>query len=235
VIWIHGGAWRGGTKDQCPAVPMLRQGYAVASVEYRLSQVAIWPAQIHDCKAAVRFLRANAAKYSLDPERFGAWGGSAGGHLVALLATTGGVKELEGDLGNPDQSSRLQAVCNWFGPTDFQTIQEQANQNPHSKLEHNSAKSPESLLIGGAVLENKDKAAAASPITYVSKDDCPILTMHGDKDPLVPHQQAQEFHEVLKKAGVDSTLEIIAGAGHGFGGPEIYKKVQEFFDKHLKK
>ena len=235
VIWIHGGAWRGGTKNNCPALGLLSEGYAVASVEYRLSQVATWPAQIHDCKAAIRYLRANAAKYNLDPQRFGAWGGSAGGHLVAVLATSGGVKELEGDLGNADQSSRVQCVVNWFGPSNFLTMQSDSDKNSHSRMRHDGPSSPESLLIGEALMENKDKAAAASPITYVSKDDCPTLHVHGDKDPLVPHQQSQALHEALTKAGADSTLVIVEGAGHGFRGPDQLKRVQEFFDKHLKK
>ena len=119
LLYVHGGGWTSGSKDNPPTDRFVKRGYAVASISYRLSQEAIFPAQIHDCKAAVRWLRANAAKYALNTDRIVAWGGSAGGHLVALLATSGGVKELEGDLGNPDQSSRIQGAINFFGPTDF--------------------------------------------------------------------------------------------------------------------
>ncbi|HOD81387.1 MAG: Carboxylesterase NlhH [Planctomycetes bacterium ADurb.Bin126] len=235
VIWVHGGAWRAGTKNNCPALPLLSEGYAVASVEYRLSQVAIWPAQIHDCKAAIRYLRANAAKYGLDPQRFGSWGGSAGGHLSAMIAVSGEVKELEGDLGHADQSSRVQCAVNWFGPSNLQTMQSDSDKNAFSRMRHDGPNSPESLLIGGDVMKDKDKAASASPITYVSKDDCPMLHMHGDKDPIVPPQQSQVLHDALTKAGVASTLVFVEGAGHGFRGPDHIKRVREFFDKHLKK
>ena len=118
IVWVHGGAWRAGSKAKPPALWMLERGYAVASISYRLSQQAVFPAQIHDCKAAIRWLRAHASKYGYDAERIGAWGASAGGHLVALLGTSSGVKELEGDLGYNDQSSRVQAVVDYFGPTD---------------------------------------------------------------------------------------------------------------------
>ncbi|MCX5676878.1 MAG: alpha/beta hydrolase [Planctomycetota bacterium] len=232
IVWIHGGAWLGGSKNGTPAMGQLRRGYAVASINYRLSQEAIFPAQIHDCKAAIRWLRAHAKEYNIDPKRIGVWGSSAGGHLVALVGTSGDVKELEGDEGNLDQSSRVQAVCDWFGPTDF--CQMAAHAMPDSKLDHDAAGSPESKLIGGPIQENKDKVAKANPITYVSKDDPPFLIMHGDKDPLVPHHQSEILAEALRKAGVQVTFETVKGAGHGFGGPEVTKTVEEFFDKHLK-
>lgn len=232
IVWIHGGAWLGGSKNGTPAMGQLRRGYAVASINYRLSQEAIFPAQIHDCKAAIRWLRAHAKEYNLDPKRIGVWGSSAGGHLVALVGTSGDVKELEGDEGNLDQSSRAQAVCDWFGPTDF--CQMAAHALPDSKLDHDAAGSPESKLIGGPIQENKDKVAKANPITYVSKDDPPFLIMHGDKDPLVPHHQSELLNDALKKAGVAVTFKTVEGAGHGFGGPDVMKTVEEFFDKHLK-
>jgi len=228
LIWVHGGAWVGGSKDRCPALPYLRDGYAVASINYRLSQHAIYPAQIEDCKAAVRWLRANAAKYKIDPDRFGVWGSSAGGHLVALLGTTGRVKDF--DQGeNLQVSSKVQAVCDWFGPTDVT----QMSKFP-STMKHDTPDSPESKLLGGPVQENKDKAARANPITFVSKDAPPFLIMHGDKDPLVPMNQSELLVEALKKAGVEVTFQVIPGAGHGFGGPEIQKTVREFFARHLK-
>ncbi len=126
VIWIHGGGWEAGNKDNPPGLGLLKKGYALASINYRLSQEAKFPAQIEDCKAAIRFLRANAKKYNLDPDHFGVWGASAGGHLVALLGTTGGVKELEGDGPNKEESSAVQAVVDWFGPTDMLQMKAQA-------------------------------------------------------------------------------------------------------------
>jgi acetyl esterase/lipase len=237
LIWIHGGAWMGGSKDGAPqpALQLLRRGYAVASINYRLSQHAPFPAQINDCKAAVRFLRANAPKYDLDPDHFGVWGGSAGGHLVALLGTSGDVKELEGEGSNPGVSSRVQAVCDFFGPADLLTMAEQSG--PDSTIQHDSPSSPESRLLGGPILESKQAARLASPVTYVTKDDPPFLIVHGDKDNVVPVGQSKELHEALLKAGVDSTLLVIPGAGHGRGilTPETDRVVTTFFDKHLKR
>jgi len=232
IVWVHGGAWQAGSKEGCPALRIVPRGYAAASLNYRLSQEAIFPAQIEDCKAAIRWLRAHAKEYNLDPARFGAWGASAGGHLVALLGTAGDVKELAGTGGNLDQPSRVQAVCDFFGPTDF--CQMAAHSLPGSPIQHDDPRSPESLLIGGALQENKDKAARANPITYVTQNAPPFLILHGDKDPLVPHHQSEILAEALKKAGVEVTFHTVAGAGHGFGGPQIDKMVDEFFDRHLK-
>jgi len=230
IIWIHGGAWRTGTKnDSVPALPLTAEGYAVASVEYRLSQEAVFPAQIYDCKAAVRWLRANASQYNLDPARFAAMGASAGGHLVALLGASGGVAALEGDVNDLKQSSRVQAVVDWYGPSDFLQIG-----IPGSDIKHNEAGSPESQLIGGALLEHKDKAAQASPITYVSKDAPPFLIMHGDSDRSVPFNQSELLHAALQKAGVDSTLIPEKGIGHGFSGPQYLPPVREFLNRCLK-
>ena len=235
IIWIHGGAWLGGDKRGGPFFQMLTRGYAAASINYRLSQQAVFPAQIEDCKAAIRWLRAHAKEHNLDPGCFGVWGSSAGGHLVALVGTSGGVKSLEGaGGGNLDFSSRVQAACDWFGPTDFTQMEAHAL-TPGKPFNHNAADSPESRLIGGALQENKDKARAASPITYVTSDDPPFLIMHGDKDPLVPHHQSELLAAALKKAGVEVTFHTVKGAGHGFGGPDIMRMVGEFFDKHLRK
>jgi len=231
IIWIHGGAWRGGSKENCPALRYLERGYAVASINYRLSQHAVFPAQIQDCKAAVRWLRAHAKEYRLDPDHFAAWGSSAGGHLVALLGTSGGVKEFdEGE--NLRESSRVQAVVDFFGPTDF--TQMARFSLPNSPFDHNAADSPEARLIGGAVQENPGKAARANPITYVSKDDPPFLIMHGDNDNIVPYQQSELLRDALAKAGVPVTLKIVKAAGHGFGGREIDQEVAAFFQKLLK-
>ena len=239
MIWIHGGGWEGGSKEGAMGLGMLAKGYAVASINYRLSQEAKYPAQIEDCKAAVRFLRANAKKYNLDPDHFGVFGASAGGHLVALLGTTAGVKELEGDGPNQDVSSAVQAVVDWFGPTDFLKWKEQFKEETDVKpgLDPDAADGLVGRLLGGAVQENKDKAEKANPIHYITKDAAPFLIMQGDKDPLVPVGQSRMLDEALKAAKVESTLVVIEGNGHGGPGfvtPENLQKIVDFFDKHLK-
>lgn len=228
IVWVHGGAWLGGSKEGGgPALPLVGKGYAVASINYRLSHHAIFPAQIEDCKSAIRWLRANAKKYNLDSDHIGVWGASAGGHLAALLGTSGDVKELEGESGRSDLSSRVQAVVDWFGPTDM------------TKMggSHDGPKSPEARLLGGPVQENKRKAARANPITYVTKDDPPFLVLHGDKDPTVPFSQSELLVAALSKAGLDVKFRPIKGGGHGgrdFQSVEIRKLIEEFFDRHLK-
>lgn len=238
VIWIHGGGWSAGTRQSIPANELVQAGFALAAVQYRLSGEAIFPAAIVDCKAAVRWLRANAAKHNLNAERFGAWGSSAGGHLVALLGTSAGVKEFE--VGEHlEQSSAVQAVCDWFGPTDFLRMTEHAKEaGIVSKIDHDSAKSPESRFIGGAIQQNKDKVARANPVTFVSAKSPPFLILHGDKDALVPLGQSKILHEALKKASVESTLIVLDGAGHGgagFTSVENRKRQMQFFSKHLGK
>ncbi|MBM4156321.1 MAG: alpha/beta hydrolase [Lentisphaerae bacterium] len=234
IVWIHGGAWRGGDKTPCDGLPVLEKGIAVASISYRLSGEAVFPAQIEDCKAAVRWLRANGRRRGLDVERIGAWGSSAGGHLAALLGTTGGVKAF--DVGaNLDQSSRVQAVCNYYGPADLSLMQ--AHSGPESRLRHDLPDSPESLLIGGRVADHPDKAAAASPVTYATPDDPPFLTVHGTADPLVPIGQARVLDEALRAAGVPSTLIVLDGAGHGgreFQTPVLRAEILRFFERHLR-
>lgn len=217
VVWIHGGGWQNGDKGLSPTGVQLRQagrGYAVASVNYRLSGVATHPAQIHDCKAAIRWLRANAATYRIDPDRVGVWGSSAGGHLVALLGTSGDVPALEGP-DNPGVSSRVSAVVDWYGPTDFLGMQAQGL--PCSG-DHWSASSPEGRMLGCASAACPDTAREASPITWVSGDDPPFHIVHGTNDCTVAPLQSQTLHEALQEAGVDSTLTMIAGGGHG--GPQ---------------
>jgi acetyl esterase/lipase len=224
IICVHGGAFMMGSKHEIMGLKYTTEGYAVASVEYRFSQHAIFPAQIEDYKAAVRCLRANAAKYRLDPDRFGAWGGSAGGHLVAMLGTAGDVKGF--DVGeNLNVSSRVQAVCDWFGPTDFL----------HLPAGSQRAGTPESRLIGGPIKDNPEKARRASPISYVSKDAPPFLIVHGDADPAVPYHQSELLDAALRKAGVPVVFYTVKGGGHGrFSDPKVPELVREFFAQHLK-
>lgn len=229
VVWIHGGAWRAGSKENCRSRVFLEEGFAAASINYRLSQHATFPAQIEDCKAAIRYLRANAKKYDIDPDRIGVWGASAGGHLVALLGTTGDVKDF--DKGhNLHVSSKVQAVCDFFGPTDFTKMSEF-----ESRMDHDAADSPEAILVGGPVQENKEACRRANPITYVSTNDPPFLIVHGDKDPLVPHNQSELLYEALKKVDVDVKFHSVKGGGHGFKDAQVDTMVSEFFKKHLKK
>ena len=241
IIWVHGGGWTSGNKALSPNGPQLRQitrGYAVASINYRLSQQAKFPAQIEDCKAAARWLRAHAGEYNLDPGRFAAWGSSAGGHLAALMGTSAGVAELEGSGGNPGHSSRVQAVVDWFGPTDLLKMSTDSLPFPCNVLDHDSPFSPESLLIGCAIQTCPNKTEPANPIRYVSADDPPFLIMHGDHDCLVGPPQSQRLHDALAAAGVEATLKFIAGAGHGgseFDDAENRKLVDDFFAEHLSK
>jgi acetyl esterase/lipase len=231
IIRIHGGAWLAGSKESEDPQDYLQDGFAVASINYRLSQHAIFPAQIQDCKAAVRYLRANAQKYNLDPNRFAIWGESAGGHLAALLGTTGDVNEF--DVGeNLSVSSRVQAVVDYFGPTDF--LQMEEHRLPNGMI-HNSPDSPESKLIGGYIQDNPQKVAKANPITYVKKDDPPFLIIHGDMDPLVPHHQSELLEAALKKAGAPVLFYTVKGGGHGgFMDPNVPRLTKQFFEKHLK-
>lgn len=233
IIWIHGGGWAAGDKAGCPAQRMTAQGYAVASLNYRLSGDAIFPAQIEDCKAAIRWLRAHAKEYNLDANHFGVWGSSAGGHLVALLGTSGDVKDFDKGA-HLDMSSRVQAVCDYYGPTDL--LQMDAHALPTARLKHDPATSPESRLIGGAIQENKEKTARANPIAYITPDDPPFLIVHGDQDPTVPHHQSELLFEALKKSGVSAHFHTIHGAGHGngFAGKNIDDMVDAFFGKNLK-
>ena len=246
IVWIHGGGWVSGNKENPPTLMFLRKGYAVASINYRLSPVAPFPAQIHDCKAAIRFLRAKAPEYNVDPDRIGVWGGSAGGHLVALLGVSDGVKELEGDGGNPGVSSKVQAVCDFFGPTDFTKIKElRMSDDPsiQQKLKEFNLDNDSNVLaklLGGPIDQKQELAIQASPMTYVKKllndkkDYPPFLIMHGEKDPVVPVEQSIEFNDALKAAGLDSTLKVYKGAKHGSLGGDSMKLVEEFFAKSLK-
>jgi acetyl esterase/lipase len=230
IIWIHGGAFMGGSKQDHVPLDYLERRYAVASINYRLSQHALFPAQIEDCKSAVRWLRTHAEKYQLDAERFAAWGESAGGHLAAMLGVSGHVTAFEvGD--HLDVSSRVQAVVDYFGPTDF--LQMDAHRLPEGML-HDPEDSPESKLVGGAIQANKEKTAAANPITYVRSDAAPILIVHGDQDPLVPFHQSMLLEAALKKAGVEVVFYPVKGAGHGgFKDPKVVELTAEFLSTHL--
>ena len=239
IVTIHGGGWRGGSKAGCPMLGMVPMGYAVASVEYRFSQKALFPAQIQDCQAAIRWLRANSKKYNFDPDHIGVTGSSAGGHLVALVGTSGGKKVFAPIGGNEEQSDRVQAVCDFFGPADFNTVMQQAADDKNIKniFKFNTPADPYSGLIGVPLNSDQQKGAAVSPVHYVSKDNPPTLILHGTFDALVPYAQSVELAAALKEKGVPVFLQTLPGSGHGgpaFGKPAATKLVETFFDKYLK-
>ena len=210
VIWIHGGGWRNGTKEKCFITWLPEHGYAVASISYRLSNIAKFPAQLHDCKGAVRWLRANAKKYGYDPDKFYVAGASAGGHLTALMATTSGHEKLEGTTGgNLKQSSAVQGAIDYYGATDFIL---------RSKTQPSRANEKGSVvydLLGGGAHEKIEAAKLASACYHISKDDVPLLIFHGTMDKTVLIDQSQAIDRKYRKAGLSVEFHAIEGASHG--------------------
>ena len=232
VLWIFGNRWSRGSKEHRPPLNLIPHGYIIVTIDYRLSGEAPFPAAIEDCKAAVRWIRANAAAYHFDPDHTGAWGHSAGGHLAALLGTSGGVAELEGAGDNSTFSSRVQAVCDMSGPSDFLQFYEVVS-NSNDSMARKATVAIEQFL-GGPVEQNRAKALAASPITYVSKGNPPFLVIHGMNDMTVPVSQSEAFASKLKAAGVQVQLIVDENRGHGVGGPAFANEITSFFDKYLK-
>ncbi len=211
IVWVHGGAWRAGSKNDMPLGALIPDGYAIASVDYRLSPVARFPAQVHDIKAAIRFLRAKQSHYGLDARQVSIAGSSAGGHLAALVGVTNGHAELEGKVGEHlDQSSSVQAIIDLFGPTNFDTILTQST--PHGL----SVRVPAlQLLLGGQPVDVPELAKLASPVAHVDDKDPPLLLIHGDQDPQVPINQSHELHARYKQARRPVQFEVVHGAAHG--------------------
>ncbi|MBL8827258.1 MAG: alpha/beta hydrolase [Planctomycetaceae bacterium] len=231
VVYIHGGSWRAGSYQTCSVDYLANEGFAVASIEYRFSNVTIFPAQIHDCKAAIRWLRAHAKEYGYDATKIGVAGSSAGGHLAVLLGTSGDVVDLEGDIGgNADQSSRVAAVVDYYGPTDFVL---------RGKTHHARANAPDSStyqLLGGAANANPDKARRASGVTYVTADDPPMLILHGDRDKTVYMDQSESLRDAYTQAKLPVELIVVPGGGHGgavYHTGENRRRVIKFFRQHL--
>jgi acetyl esterase/lipase len=229
VICIHGGGFRAGDRHGYDGLvkQLATRGYVAATVEYRLAPKYPFPAAVHDVKAAVRWMRANAAKYHVDPNRIGVMGGSAGGHLVHFLGVTGDVKMFEGDGGNPDQSSRVQCVVSYFGPSDF------------TKSYGKSVDAAEvlPLFLGGNLDQQRQRHIVSSPLYWVTPNAAPTLAIHGTKDNYVAYEQAVWIVDKLLAAGVEAQLMTLDGAGHGFAGEDA-KRADEamfaFFDRHLK-
>jgi acetyl esterase/lipase len=229
IVVIHGGGWRAGNfKIHVPQIfEFAKAGYVSATVEYRLVPSGRWPAQIEDVKCAVRYLRANADKYGIDKQRFGAIGFSAGAHLSMLLGTMDEKDGLEGQGGNNGQSSKVQAVVSYFGPTDMAAKDFPANVNGMIYD-----------FLGGTPEDKPENFRAASPVTYVDKGDAPILMFMGTKDRLVPYNQAYELADAMTQAGLGGRIELILGADHGWGGAELARTVATslaFFNERLKK
>jgi acetyl esterase/lipase len=236
LVYIHGGGWYAGNRSMYRAeiAEAAQRGYVAVTVSYRLTDVTDgkaknpFPAQVEDVKCAVRWLRANAAKYHVDAHRIGAKGASAGGHLSLMLGTTEAAKEFEGNGGQPDVSSAVQAVVNFYGPTDLPRLHETGQKVPEI-LEN---------FLGGPPAARADAYRAASPIVHLSKSSAPTLTLHGADDPIVPVEQAIRLDARAREVGAPHTLTVLDGEKHGFS-KEVKKKARaasfEFFDKHLKR
>jgi len=231
VALIHGGGWVNGDRlgYAAAAIQFARTGdYASVAIGYRLTKEAHWPAQVYDCKAAIRWIRAHAKEYNLDPDKIAVMGSSAGGHLSSLIGTSGDVKELEGDLGpNTTSSSRVQCVVNLCGPQDFtQALMFDKEKKPI--VDDAAVKG----LLGGTYEEKHAEAVAASPVTYVTKDDPPFITFHGSADQRVAYLHAEAIHAALQKAGVPSLLIPITNGGHGsVSHPEVIARAKLFVGK----
>lgn len=211
IVHIHGGGWRGGNKNSDKAKIFAEHGFVGISINYRLSGIAKFPEGVHDCKTAIRWVRARAEQYNINPNRIGVTGSSAGGHLSALLGTAGGDKYLEGTGDYLDYSSYVQAVVDHFGPTDFLRMNDQPG-----RIDHFSPDSPESQWLGGPIAELHDLVQKANPITYIDKDDPPTLIIHGENDKLVIFNQSELLYKALKQAGVETKLVRVKNADHGY-------------------
>jgi acetyl esterase/lipase len=230
VVCIHGGGFRAGKREgwdgRC--ITLAQHGYVAVTVTYRLAPKYQFPAAVYDCKAAVRWLLANAKKYAVDPDRIGVTGDSAGGHLAQFLGVTADVKQFEGDGGNADRSSRVACVVNWYGPSDFT--------KSYGKSKDAAEVLP--LFLGGDLEKAHRRHVEASPLYWVTPDAAPTLCIHGTKDEYVASEQATWIVDRLKAADVEAELLTMEGAGHGFKGDDAAKAEQAmiaFFDAHLKK
>jgi acetyl esterase/lipase len=233
IVSIHGGAFVKGDKtDQMKILlPLVKTGrFAGVSINYRFSSEAVWPAQIYDCKAAIRWVRANARQFGIDPDRIGVIGEGAGANLAAMLGVTGGIRALDGDVGHHlDMSCAVQCIVSQFGPTDLLTMPSDASGGDHS-----SETSPAGRLLGGSLQSQIDRAILASPITYVSKNAAPFLLVHDTNDPVIPYIQSERMYNALRDAGAEACLLAGQGIGHGTcSDPDTVQRIPQFFQKHL--
>ncbi len=239
IVVIHGGAFRFGDKDSWDGVAPLHglaRGYAVASVNYRLSAEALFPANVLDVRAAIRFLRANAARFGLDAGRFCVWGPSAGGYLSAMAGVAASADAFVHEEGDTPVSCAVQAAVDWFGPIDFDKMDGQFAARHAPGDIHNAPDSPESLLLGDDITHRPDLVARANPETYITPDAPPFLIQHGSDDLILPFEQSVHFADCLRKANVPVELDILPGAGHGgpqFDAQENVARVFAFLDRHL--
>lgn len=229
IAYVHGGAWRMGSRvmGKAQVAPHVASGrFAAVSIGYRLSWQQTWPAQIHDTKAGIRWIRAHAEEYGFDPDRICVMGSSAGGHLVAELGTTNGVASLEGTVGpHTDQSSDVQCAIDLFGPTDLTTLVHRQTDTTRSALQ---------ALFGSRPEDQPALARGASPLHQVDEGDVPFLIIHGTRDPLVPYSASVDLASALEAAGVPVVLQKIEGGGHGdFFGPEITRRVRAFLERNF--
>ena len=238
ILTIYGSAWKSNRSKASKYIkkslikPLIDAGFAVASINHRSSTDALFPAQIHDVKAAIRFLRGNASEYKIDPSFVGVTGSSSGGHLAAMAGTTSHNKLMDGNIGSfLNYDSHVNAVVDWFGPTDFLLMDICG-----SKMVHDAVNSPESKLIGGAIQENKEKASAANPINYISSKTPPFLIIHGMVDLTVPYCQSKILKMALERANIESELISVRDGGHGKNVFIDKYKVEmvNFFLKNLK-
>lgn len=233
LIWVHGGGWQRGERSPVSTLDFVRAGYAMASVDYRLSPVAPFPAQSHDVKAAIRYLRAHADELGIDAERVGILGVSAGGHLAALAGVTNGHAGLEGTVGgNLDRSSDVQAIVSYFGASNLTSILDQS-----TPFGLNIRQPGLELLFDGPPDERVELARLASPVFHVDAADPPLLLLHGDQDPQMPINQSHELHGVYKSLGLDVHFEVVHGSPHGgaaFFDAARTALVLAFLDEHLR-
>ncbi len=233
LVWIHGGGWRNGSREKVPLRELVDHGFAVASIDYRLTDTAIFPAQMHDCKAAIRWLRANENRLGYDANWIAAAGSSAGGHLALLLGVSGGVDKLEGTIGEHlNESSTVQAVIDYYGPSDFVLRGETQPGRAYTN------KSGSFALLGG-VRDGKVERTMeelASPVHYITADDPPLLILHGDRDEVVLPDQSETLLERYKEAGLNAELIWLKNAGHGgkrFYRDEHFEAALDFLKSHL--
>lgn len=232
IVWVHGGAWRSGSKDSMPLQRLVEKGYAIASVDYRLSPQARFPAQAHDLKAAIRFLRARGSEWKFPTDRIVIAGDSAGGHLAALIGVSNGHPDLEGSIGEYRTArSDVQGIISFYGGANLTTILQQST--PHGL----SVRVPAlDLLLGGQPDAVPNLARLASPVFHVDRNDPPLLLLHGDQDPQMPINQAHELMGAYQKLGLPVQFEVVHGAGHGgsaFYDEERLRVVQTFLERHF--